>query len=334
MQIMRGIPGDKPPVFPLLMSFAAKRHGISYRTFASNSSALAEAQLKAAEMFGLDAVTACSDAFRVSADYGGAVVFPEDGPPYLSEPLIKNAHDIKQIKKKNIFCGSRMTERARSVKEMAHAAGGGAMVLGWVDMPFAEACSFCGVQNFMLMLYDEPKLAHDLLSFLTEIVIEFSSAQLEYTEMVGAGDAAASLVSAAQYREFALPYEQRVAEAAHKAGGMVKLHICGDTLRLLPDIVKSGCDLFNVDHMVPLDEAAKIYAANKKAFKGNADPVLLLTQTPDECFETALRCIKTAEGMPYMLSAGCEIPAGITDENFAAFISAANYQEKNRKALT
>ena len=102
-----------------------------------------------------------------------------------------------------------------------------------------------------MMLVDDPSLAHAILEFLTEIVIDFSLAQLESgVAGIGAGDAATSLVSAAHYREFALPYEQRVVNAVHEAGGLVKLHICGTTTHLLNDMVQSGADLFNVDHLV------------------------------------------------------------------------------------
>ena len=54
--------------FPLLMSFSAMRYSASYRQFASDGSMMAQSQLKVYEMFGLDAITACSDAFRISAD--------------------------------------------------------------------------------------------------------------------------------------------------------------------------------------------------------------------------------------------------------------------------
>jgi len=48
----------------------------------------------------------------------------------------------------------------------------------------------------MLMLYDEPELAHKLLGFLTDIVIDFAVAQMEAgAPMIGAGDAAVSLIS-------------------------------------------------------------------------------------------------------------------------------------------
>ena len=52
-------------------------------------------------------------------------------------------------------------------------------MLGWVDMPFAEACSLCGVQAFMMMIVDAPEAAHRLLAHLTKIVIDFALAQVE-----------------------------------------------------------------------------------------------------------------------------------------------------------
>ena len=46
------------------------------------------------------------------------------------------------------------------------------------------------------------------------------------------------------YRKFALPYEQRVCSAIHRAGSLMKLHICGNTNALLVDMLTSGADLF------------------------------------------------------------------------------------------
>ena len=70
MAAIKGEPVDRVPVFPLLMFFAAGRAGLTYRQFATSGSALAEAQLGILERFPIDALTVCSDAFRVSADLG------------------------------------------------------------------------------------------------------------------------------------------------------------------------------------------------------------------------------------------------------------------------
>jgi uroporphyrinogen decarboxylase/[methyl-Co(III) methanol-specific corrinoid protein]:coenzyme M methyltransferase len=89
-------------------------------------------------------------------------------------------------------------------------------------------------------------------------------------------------------------------------------------------MAQCGADLFNVDHMVDLAKAMSVYGAAGKCVKGNLNPVADMFQsTPAECHRKALECIKTAGGHRYMLSAGCEVPAGVSDELFAAFCSAA-----------
>ena len=321
---LRGQPVDRTPVFPLLMFFAADRLGIPYRQYATDGAAMAEAQVNVQRRFGVDAITACSDAFRVSADLGGEMAYPEMHPPHLVQPLVRCAADLDRLPRPDpTTAGSRMADRAAAVREMVRAVGNECLVLGWVDLPFAEACSVCGVQDFMLLMVDEPALAHRLLDFLTGIVIEFALAQLAAgAPMIGAGDAAASLIAPAQYREFALPYEQRVSAAIHAAGGLMKLHICGNTRALLPDMVQSGADLFNVDHLVDFGEALAVYGAAGRCFKGNLNPVELLQADAGQCRERAERCLAQARGARYMLSAGCEVPAGVSDEVFRAFCNA------------
>jgi len=208
---------------------------------------------------------------------------------------------------------------------MARAVSGRVALLGWIDMPFAEACSVCGVAEFMVLMKDNPVRAHRILDHLTGLVIDFALAQVEAgADMIGAGDAAASLISPTMYGEFALPYEQQVCQAIHQAGSLVKLHVCGNTTHLLKQMPTSGADLFNVDHLVPLDMARDAYAAHGKCFKGNLDPVAhIMRATPDECRERARQCISLAQGTKYMLSAGCEIPAETPEPVFQAFCEAS-----------
>lgn len=313
---------DLVPVFPLLMFMAADRAGITYRRYATDGAAMAEAQVRLRERFGLDAVTSCSDAFRISADLGGAMAFPEDQTPYLLRPLITSSADLNRLGHPDPTArGSRMADRALAVRDMVQVIGDECLVLGWVDMPFAEACSLCGVQEFLMLVMDEPALAHRILEFVAGIVIDFALAQVNAgAPMIGAGDAAASLISPSLYREFALPYEQRVTRAIHDAGALVKLHICGNTSALLPSMVESDADLFNVDSMVDLAKARDIYVGAGKAFKGNVNPVAdLLQATPELARDRALECLRVASGKSYLLSAGCEVPAAVPDEVFAAF---------------
>jgi MtaA/CmuA family methyltransferase len=327
LRAIRGQPVDRVPAFPLLMFLAADRLGVRYREYATSGTTLAEAQLAVAERFGLDAITACSDAFRVSADLGGEMGYPEDHPPHLLRPLVTGAADVERLVRRGrpdpSRPGSRMDDRVGAVAGMVRAAGDRTLVLGWVDMPFAEAASACGVQDFLLLMLDEPLVAHRLLDWLTGVVIEFALAQLAAgAPMIGAGDAAASLVSPAAYREFALPYERRVCDAIHAAGGLVKLHVCGDTTGVLEDMATSGADLCNVDAKVDLARAAAVYGSRGVALKGNLDPVALIGASPEAVAARAAACLATGSGARYLLGAGCEVPAAVSDEAFRALCEA------------
>jgi MtaA/CmuA family methyltransferase len=325
LNVIDGKPVDRIPVFPLLMFLAQDRLGISYREYATNGRALAEAQLNIREKFPVDAITSCSDAFRITADLGAEMVYPENKTPYAASPLIRSEKDLKKIKKadpgdKN----TRMADRVLGTKIMAEAAGEEILVLGWIDMPFAEACSVCGVSEFMTMLIMEPRLAHNILAFLSDIVINFAIAQVEAgAPMIGAGDATASMLSPDLYRDFALPYEKKVVDAIHAGNALVKLHICGNTSLLMQDMITTGADLFNVDHLVPFSRACEIYGKNNICFKGNLDPVAEIMQaSPEQCAQSCLNCLEEAKGLRYMLSAGCEVPAETPDEVFQAFCEA------------
>jgi MtaA/CmuA family methyltransferase len=322
---IRGEAVDRVPVFPLLMFFAQQRLGVTYREFATNGRVTAEAQIAMFTRFGVDAITACTDAYRLVADLGGTMVFLEDRPPFAAAPLVHSRVDLHRLPKPDpTETGSRMGDRCQACTEMVRYVGADALILGWVDMPFAEACSLCGLSEFMVMLYDFPALAHEVLEFLTQRVIEFALAQLATgVDGVGAGDAAASLISAPHYREFAQPYEKRVVEAVHQARKLLKLHICGNTTALLNDMAAVGADLYNVDHLVDLRAARTAYDGAGLCYKGNLDPVAdMLQATPTQCLARCRECLDAARGSRYMLSPGCEIPADTHDEVFEVFCDA------------
>jgi len=320
---INGTPTDRAPVFPLLMFFAQDRLGVTYRQFATDGRVTAEAQLKALEEFGFDAVTACTDAFRLTADLGAEMVYPEDGPPHSAGPLVRTEQDLLALRRPDPAAG-RMADRALAVSQMASAVADRCLVLGWIDMPFAEACNICHLSDFMMMMYDRPALAHQVLEFLTDIVIDFALSQLAAgAHMLGAGDAATSLISPEFYREFALPYEQRVCQAIRQAGGMTKLHICGNTTSLLDDMVTSGAELYNLDHMVDFTLARDAYDKAGLCFKGNIDPVTdMLRATAEQCQPRCFDCLGLARNSRFMLSPGCEVPAATTDEVFTTFCQA------------
>ena len=108
----------------------------------------------------------------------------------------------------------------------------------------------------MLDFYDDPAFVRDLVDFIVELEVAFGAAQVEAgADIIGIGDAAASLVGPKIYGEFIWPAEKRMVDAFHALGARVRLHICGNTAELLPDMGQLGCEIVDVDSVVPMSHA-------------------------------------------------------------------------------
>ena len=119
------------------------------------------------------------------------------------------------------------------------------------------------------------------------------------------------------YRQFALPYENRIFDAVHEAGGLARLHICGDTSAIVKDMVTSGADIIDLDWMVDMGAAAAEFG-DQVSFCGNFDPVSVMLQGNSKTiYEATLDCMH--QGGPRSFSAaGCEIPDGTPIANLYA----------------
>jgi len=129
--------------------------------------------------------------------------------------------------------------------------------------------------------------------------------------------AAASLISPEHYREFVLPFEQKLFKAIHDAGAKVKLHICGNISHLLDDIWKSGADIIDIDWMVDFKTSVEKFKGHCSA-NGNFDPVrVLYLGTPESIRQAVKACLDVSDERTF-ISAGCEVPKDTPYENLKA----------------
>jgi MtaA/CmuA family methyltransferase len=190
--------------------------------------------------------------------------------------------------------------------------------MGWVEGALAEAADLRGVIHLLTDLYDQPDWLTELLETIVEVEIAFARAQVEAgADIIGLGDAVASQISPAMYRRFALPYEQRIFTAVKASGAVSRLHICGDTSRLLADMVESGAEIIDVDWMVDIQAAAQVFG-ERAALCGNFDPVAVMLQGTPGQVAGATRDCQARGGPRYFSAAGCEIPDGTPPANLLA----------------
>lgn len=308
--MVRGLQCDCLPLMPITMQFAADRIGRKYLDYATDYRVLVEGQLRVAEEFGFDYVSAISDPARESADCGAAILYHPDSPPANDEAnaLLADKTTLATLRQPKPLGGGRMTDRVLAVEQLCQRVGRDLIVEGWIEGPCAEAADLRGINTLMLDFFDDEKFVRDLMAFVIEMEVAFARAQVEAgATLIGIGDAAASLVGPEIYDEFILPNERLLIDRVHDLGAMVRLHICGNTSPLLEDLGSLGADIIDLDYPASLAEARKVMPAHQ-VLLGNIDPVRTLRDgTPDSVFAAVGKCHLQA-GPRYIVGAGCEIP--------------------------
>ncbi|UCF14997.1 MAG: uroporphyrinogen decarboxylase family protein [Phycisphaerales bacterium] len=317
--ILKGKSYDRPAVTPIFMAWAARFIGRTYRDYYLDGDVLVEAQLAVTRAFNIDQISAISDPWREASAYGMEFDYPPDGVGKPKNVLIKKAEDVSLVKSFDIVNAERPRQRIQSMRKMAAGAGQTHSVLGWVEGPIAEYGDLRGVEATMMDLIDKPEMFVEAGETIIENEIKFAIAQIEAgADMIGVGDAAASLVTPNMYADLVLPLEKKLIDAIHKAGAAVKLHICGNISNLVQFMPKSGADIIDVDWMVPLSRARELVGPNV-VLCGNFNPAgALLEGSPKDVANEARKCLKTVPER-FILMPGCEVPPATPEENIRAF---------------
>jgi MtaA/CmuA family methyltransferase len=311
---------DRLPLMPITMMFAADLGGIAYHDYVTDHRRLVEAQLEVAETFGFDYVSCISDPTREATDCGAAVRFFPDQPPAMDESraLLADKTALDKLGIPDPLGGGRMHDRVRAAAMFAERVKGDRLIEGWIEGPCAEGADLRGINTLMLDFFDDPTFVRKLFDFTVELELEFARAQVAAgVDVMGVGDAAASLVGPAIYEEFVWPYEKRLVDGLHAMGTRVRLHICGDARRILEGMGRLGCEIVDLDWMVPLSEARRAMGPDQ-VLLGNIDPVALVRNGSAESVYAALAECHRQGGARYIVGAGCEVPRDAPHANLRA----------------
>jgi MtaA/CmuA family methyltransferase len=325
LAVFAGQQADHLPCMPITMMFAADILGVKYGKYCRDHRVMVDAQLKTAEMFGHDYVSTISCPAREASDYGAKIQWYDDQPPAIieEEALFEDKKLLVGFKAPDPFSGGRMEDRIRGIELLRQRAGKELFVEGWVEGPCAESADLRGISRLMLDFIDDPEFVNDLFSVTVEGAIRFAAAQIEAgADIIGVGDAAASLVGPRIYKEFVWPWEKKLVDAIHARGGKVRLHICGNTRRILTGMGELGCDMVDIDYMAPLDQARAQMGPNQ-VLAGNVDPVRGIRNGSPETIAQTFEELQRQAGARWIVGAGCEIVRDTPHDNFRAMVKFA-----------
>ena len=313
---------DRVPNLNILMFFAAKYIDKPFGQFCTDYRVLVEGNLRCVEKFGIDILSTLSDPVRETADFGTELVYPEDNLPHPKQVLLPNIEDVEKLQLFDPWQSVRILDRIHAIELFKKEKGDEYPVMGWVEGPLAEASDLRGINESMMDIIMNEELFHQLLEKCTQEAIWCAKAQIEAgAHIIGIGDAAVSLISRELYKEAIWPYEKRIVDAIKEAGGIARLHICGDVNRHLEDIVTLEIDIMDIDWMVDMKRTVEIFDG-VSIVNGNVDPVAIMLNGSVSDVKNAVRKCRIDSKGKACISAGCEIPKFTPYENLLAFTEA------------
>jgi len=321
-----GRPVDRLPLMPITMMFACDRIGARYRDYCTDYRVLVEGQIRTSEEFGFDYVNTMSDPAREAADCGARVEYFDQQPVALVEDyaLLADKTTLAGLKVPDPLGGGRMHNAIRALSQFKERVGKEKVVEGWIEGPVAEGADLRGINTLMTDFLDDPAFVRDLFEFVLEMELRFAQVQIEAgADIIGIGDAAASLVGPRIYEEQVWAYEKRLVEGVHALGGRTRMHICGNTRRLLGGMGRLGCAIVDLDSLSPLSEARQQMGPDQ-VLLGNLNPVTILRNGQPDVVLAAVRECHRQAGPRFVVGAGCEVPRDTPLENLRALCQYAH----------
>jgi MtaA/CmuA family methyltransferase len=327
---LRGERPDRVPVMLHNFMMAAREAGHAMKAFREDPAKLAESFVRSVEIYAYDGVMVDVDTATLAGALGVPLELSEDEPALCRGARLARIEEVDDLEPPDVGRYPRVQVWLEGVRLLVRHFGQEVHVRGNCDQaPFSLASMMRGAAEWMMDLMDEAnrERAERLLDHCAEAGLQFIRLMAATgAHMVSNGDSPAgpNLVSPRLYRTFALPWEKRLVDEAHRLGLPYALHICGRTDRILDGMLETGADALDLDYETDA-RLAHERMRHRATFIGNLDPSgVLALGTPALVEEKTRELVRTFADTPRLIvNAGCAIPATTPPENLRAMIRAA-----------
>lgn len=278
---IRGEETDRPPVWIMrqagryMPEYMALRRQYSFRDLCLDPEAAVAAALLPRDLLDVDALIIFNDILIPLEDMGLTVEFPGGGPQIMDPPRAEP--DLARFRA-HAYDDPPVCASLRLLRERV---GPDTPVLGFAGSPFTlmsyavEGKMSRNSDATKALVFEEPELAHEMLSRIADTVVSYLVAQVERggATAVQVFESAGNILAPHAYGEFATPWTQRVIERFRAAcpGTPVILFGKGGCATLAA-MESAGPDVLSIDWTMTLAEARGRTAL---ALQGNLDPMAM-----------------------------------------------------------
>jgi MtaA/CmuA family methyltransferase len=313
-------PVDRPPFHPIIMRWAAKYASVKYRSFCTEPEVKCHAMILCAKDFRIDWVTVMSDPWAEASAFGIEVEYPEDSLPVDVGNHVADAESASKLVRYNPLDNIRCINRLKEISIFRDQPDNEYFIVGWVEGPVAEYVDLRGATSASLDFLLEQDYVDKAMDIIVESAMDFITLQVEAgAHCIGIGDAFCSQIGPELYNRFAFERQKKLVGHIHSLGRLAKLHICGNTSAILPQMIATGADIIDIDHLVPSLKEYHGLLSGHQVLSGKADPVSVIKDGRKDEIEKAVMKDFTDAGGRCIVSAGCEITPETTVENMRAF---------------
>jgi uroporphyrinogen decarboxylase len=330
-RIQRALNGEWPDRRPVMLHnfmMAAEEAGYSMKEFREDPKKASDAFIQSVEKYNLDGIMIDFDTTLIAGAIGVAVDYPDHEPARIPKGLLTSWDQMDELDETDLSKNERVQiwlETCRMIK--AHF-GNEIYVRGNCDQaPFSAASMVRGTQEWLMDIMMPGPEVNQLLNYCTNVCIQFIDLMAQTgVDMVSNGDSPAGpeMISPEQFRQFALPFEKKLVDAAHKHRLPYINHICGNTDLILESMLESGTDGLELDYKTDIHKIYKVLG-DKRLFIGNIDPSgVLALGSPDLVRQKTLELLEIYQDSPRLVvNAGCAIPPKTPSENIKAMVETA-----------
>jgi uroporphyrinogen decarboxylase len=315
---LKGERVDRRPNLTIVGSVVTRYTNISIPEYCKDYRKMTESAIKAAHDLKLDFVQIASDLLREAEGYGSKVSYSVDNLPNVEKYAVDKVEDIAKLKLVKPQDVPRMYDLVEATT-LAISQEKDVYPFTLIVGPVTIASNICDAKNFMTFLVKEPEAVADLLELTTGTVVEMVKNLSEVgSKHINIADPVASLVSPRHYSKFFLPLHQRVFEEMNSRQICSRLHMCGNTTRILPHAVESGAVIVDIDHQVDYAQAYEM-VGERVLLNGNIDPAAdVLLCDPVHTKHAVLDRAKQINFARALFMPGCELPPQTPLENARA----------------
>ena len=328
--------GKKTPYTPVWMMRQAGRYLPEYMrvrakagnflNLCHNPKMASEVTLQPLDIVGVDAAILFSDILVVPNEMGMELEFIKGVGPKFHNPIRTQEDLDRLIGGKE--ASDRLTyvyETIKILREELDRRGDDKALIGFTGAPWTLATYMIegqGTKTYNIckkMMYSNPKLLHNILAEVTEVVKYYMESQIKAgVDVVQIFDSWASAIEPAKYNEFSWRYIIEIVDYLKSKYPTTPIILFPKGVPAFLDQVYGNFDVFGVDWSTPM-ALAKEKLGDRYVLQGNMEPCRLYSKDAiTECVESLANTMRDGR---HIFNLGHGILPDVPVENAKHFVS-------------